>query len=165
MRPISRKPIYALATLAAASVAGFATHGWLAALYWPLALCAVVVALAITVFVLRLVLGILGFKSRLHRIRARMNALSPEQLRELMQNPTHPDSQFALAELMRRGVDARPTKDQLFSMLTSGNPRLCGDAMANLQVFYPGLSLPEGASNLDTPELWESRVEAFRRAE
>jgi hypothetical protein len=43
---------------------------------------------------------------------------------------------------------------RVFGMLTSGDPTLCGHAMANLQVFYPELSLPDGSSNLDPPELW-----------
>jgi hypothetical protein len=130
---------------------------------WPLTLGALVVVVGLTSFIVRLALSILGHQAHMRRIRTRLSALPAEQLREIMETPTHPDSQFALVELMRRGIDAHPTKEQLFGMLTSGNPTLCGHAMANLQVFYPELPLPDGASNLDPPELWRPRVEAFRR--
>jgi hypothetical protein len=164
MRLTSRKPMVVLAALAASSVGGFVTRGWRGAFAWPAVLCALVLVAGVAAFVLRLVLFTVGARGRIHRMQARVGGFSTEQLREIMQTPTHPDSQFALAELMRRGVDARPSKEQLFGMLTSGNPTLCGHAMANLQVFYPELSLPDGASNLDPPELWRPRVEAFRRA-
>jgi hypothetical protein len=156
--------VVVLAALAVSSVAGFATRGWRGALAWPAMLCALGLVTGIAAFILRLVRFTLGARGRIRRIQARVGALSTEQLREIMQTPTHPDSQFALAELMRRGVDARPSREQLFGMLTSGNPTLCGHAMANLQVFYPELCLPDGVSNLDPPELWQPRVEAFRRA-
>jgi hypothetical protein len=129
----------------------------------PLEICALVVVGGGALFILRIVLGVRRFKVRLNDMRERMRLLSKEQLAEIMRTPTHPDSQFALAELMRRGVDARPTKDQLFGMLTSGNPVLCGHAMANLQIFYPKLVIPNGASNQDSPELWRSRIEEFQR--
>lgn len=164
MRRTSHKLGVVLAAIATSSVAGFVTRGWRGSLAWPAMLCGLCLAAGIAAFTLRLVLFTVGASGRIHSIRARVRALSTEQVREIMQTPTHPDSQFALAELMRRGVDARPSKEQLFSMLTSGNPTLCGHAMANLQVFYPELYLPDGASNLDSPELWQPRVEVFRRA-
>ena len=117
------------------------------------------VVVSIALFMLRVVRRT---KSRLDSIQERLGPLSDEQLFEIMRTPTHRDSQFALVELRRRGVDARPTKDQLFGMLTSGNPTLCAHAMANLQVFYPELVIPNGASNQDPPEMWKSRVEEFR---
>jgi hypothetical protein len=163
MRPASHKLLIVLAALAASSAAGFATRGWHGAFVWPAILCALGLVAAIAAFLLRLVLFAIGARGRIRRMHERMGALPTEQLRELMQTPTHPDSQFALAELMRRGLDARPSKEQLFGMLTSGNPTLCGHAMANLQVFYPELSLPEGVSNLDSPDMWKLHVEAFRR--
>jgi hypothetical protein len=137
---------------------GFALQGW-GRIFAGVGLCALVVIAFIVLFILRV---ICRTRSRLDRIHARLGPLSDEQLREIMRTPTHTDSQFALAELMRRGVDARPTKDQLFGMLTSGNSVLCGHAMANLQIFYPELVVPDGASNLDPPELWQSRIEVFR---
>lgn len=163
MRPIKIKLVSAFAVLAVSAGAGFAVKGWIGIFAWPLALCALIAVVGIAWFILHLAFLILRDRVRWRRIRARIRPLSTEQLREIMQTPTHPDSQFALAELMRRGVPARPTKDQLFAMLTSGNPVLCGHAMANLQIFYPELALPKGSSNLDPPELWQSRVETFRR--
>ncbi|HVM62256.1 MAG TPA: hypothetical protein VMV72_15460 [Verrucomicrobiae bacterium] len=129
-----------------------------------LALCALVVVALIAWFIIHLAITVRRAKVRLNAVRERLRPLPDTQLIEIMRTPTHPDSQFALAELMRRGVDARPTKDQLFDMLTSGNPALCGQAMTNLQVFYPELPIPDGASNLDPPDLWRSRIEAFRQA-
>jgi hypothetical protein len=123
----------------------------------------VLILLLVGVSLLEFICSILRTQKRIRLIRARVGALSTERLREIMQTPTHPDSQFALAELMWRGVDTRPSQEQLFGMLTSGNPVLCGQAMVNLQVFYPEFSLPEEASNQDSPELWQKRVEAFRR--
>ena len=101
----------------------------------------------IALFILRLVVRIRRTRARVRVIQERLRPLSNEQLTEIMRTPKHPDSQFALVELMKRGSAARPTKEQLFSMLASGNPKLCGDAMANLQTFYPEVVIPEGASN------------------
>jgi hypothetical protein len=158
MRCISTKLMVAFAALVVSVVAGFGIWKWPGIFVWPLALCALVVIW----FILHLVVTIRRARVRLNSIRERIRPLSQEKLFEIMRTPTHPDSQFALAELMRRGVDARPTKEQLFGMLTSGNPVLCGHAMANLQIFYPELIIPDGASNLDPPTLWQSRIEAFR---
>jgi hypothetical protein len=140
------------------ALVGFALQGW-GGIFAGVGLCALVAIAIIALFILRV---IRRTRLRLDSIQQRLGALSDDQLFEIMRTPTHPDSQFALAELMRRGVDARPTKDQLFGMLTSGNSVLCGHAMANLQVFYPELVIPNGASNLDPPDLWRSRIEVFR---
>ena len=138
---------------------GFALQGWDGA-FAVIGLCAFVVVAGIALFILR---AARRTRSRLDSIQERLGPLSDEQLFEIMRTPTHRDSQFALVELKRRGVDARPTKDQLFGMLTSGNPMSCAHAMANLQVFYPELVVPNGASNQDPPDVWRSRVEEFRR--
>ena len=122
-----------------------------------------IVLVGIAWFILGVVVRIRRTRGHMRMIQERLRPLSNEQLTEIMRTPKHPDSQFALVELMKRGVNARPTKEQLFGMLTSGNPKLCGDAMANLQIFYPEVVIPEGASNLDAPELWQSRVESLRR--
>lgn len=129
----------------------------------PLGLCLLVVVVGFTLFLLWVLLFIRRHGARLRVINDRLRPLPDDQLIEIMRTPTHPDSQFALVELMRRGVNARPTKDQLFGMLTSGNPGLCGTAMTNLGMFYPEFSLPEGSSNLDPPEVWRSRIDAFQR--
>src|SRR5579871_4264287 len=123
-----------------------------------------VVLAGIAWIILRVIVRIRRTRGRVRVIEERLRPLSNEQLTEIMRTPKHPDSQFALVELMKRGVDARPTKEQLFGMLTSGDPKLCGDAIANLQIFYPEVVIPEGASNLDAVELWRSRVEALRQA-
>ncbi len=122
-----------------------------------------VVLAGIAWFILGVIVRLQRTRGRVRIIQERLRPLSNEQLTEIMRTPKHPDSQFALVELMKRGVDARPTKEQLFGMLTSGNPKLCGDAIANLQIFYPEVVIPEGASNLDTVEVWQSRVEVLRQ--
>lgn len=137
---------------------GFALQGW-GGIFALIGICTFVVIAGIALFIFRVYRRT---KSRLDGIQARLGPLSEEQLLEIMRTPTHPDSQFALVELRRRGVDARPTKDQLFGMLTSGNPSLCAHAMANLQVFYPEFVIPNGASNQDPPQMWKARIEAFR---
>jgi hypothetical protein len=164
MRSNRGKLTIVVIALAASAAAGFAVQGWGGFFLWPLALGALVVVLGLVWFVLALVVRVRRRRMYMRSLGARLRPLTTEQLTELMRTPTHPDSQFALAELMRRGVAARPTKDQLFGMLTSGNHVLCGHAMANLQIFYPELSLPTGASNLDPPELWKTRIDAFQRA-
>jgi hypothetical protein len=164
MQRINRKLIVAGLALAASSVAGFAVKGWSGLFLWPLALCALVVVLVICASAFGLVVRIRRRRTQMRRVWDRLRPLTTEQLSEIMRTPAHPDSQFAQVELMRRGANARPTKDQLFSMLTSGNSVQCGHAMANLQTFYPELSIPDGASNLDPPEIWQSRIEVFRRA-
>jgi hypothetical protein len=164
MMPPNNKLIVAGLALAASAMAGFAVKGWSGLFLWPLTFCALVVVLVIGGFVFGLVVRIRRRRTQMRRIQDRLRPLTTEQLSEIMRTPAHPDSQFALVELMRRGADARPTKDQLFGMLTSGNSVQCGHAMANLQIFYPELSIPDGASNLDPPEMWQSRIEVFRRA-
>ena len=164
MQRINIKLIVAGAALAVCAVAGIAVKGWSGLFLWPLAFCALVVVLIIGGFVFSLVVRIRRRRTQMRRVWDRLRPLTTEQLWEIMRTPAHPDSQFALAELMRRGTGARPTKDQLFGMLTSGNSVQCGHAMANLQIFYPELSIPDGASNLDPPGLWQSRIEVFRRA-
>ena len=137
---------------------GIALQGW-SGIFAGIGLCAILVVAGIALFIFRV---FRRTKARLDNIQRRLGPLSNDRLFEIMRTPTHPDSQFALVELKRRGVDARPTKDQLFAMLTSGNPSLCAHAMANLQVFYPELVIPNGASNQDPSEMWKSRVEQFR---
>jgi hypothetical protein len=128
----------------------------------PLGICLLVVVVGFTLFLLRMFMFMRRHRAHVRAITDRLRPLSNDQLIEIMRTPTHRDSQFALVELMKRGVDARPTKEQLFGMLTSGNPNLCGTAMTNLGMFYPEFSLPEGSSNLDPPEVWRTRIEAFQ---
>ncbi len=149
---------------AATAVAGFAVQGWLGVLVWPLGLCGLLAALTMIRLVVNVLTGVRRTRARVAGIQGRLRLLSTDQLCVLMRTPSHPDSQLALVELMQRGVDVRPTKEQLFDLLTSGNPRLCMDAMTNLEMFYPEFPIPEGASNLDAPEIWRSRVEALRNA-
>lgn len=158
-----RKLIVDVAALAASAVTGLVVQGWTGMFLWPLTLLGIFLVLGILGLVLDVVVSVCRVRTRTRRIEARLRLLPDEQLCELMRTPTHPDSQFAMIELMRRGVEARPTKEQVFSMLTSGNSNQCIDAMTILEVFYPELSIPEGASNIDPPEMWQPRVQAMRR--
>jgi hypothetical protein len=164
MRSFRTEILVAFVVLVVATVSEFVFHERARIFTGPLGLCLLVVVVGFALFLLQLWLLIRRHRARVRAIKNRLSPLSNEQLTEIMRTPTHPDSQFALVELMKRGVDAKPTKDQLFDMLTSGNPRLCGTAMTHLGIFYPELTLPEGSSNLDSPEVWRSRVDEFRRA-
>jgi hypothetical protein len=171
-RPIVRRTVWRNFTiivvpfvvLAAIAIVGFIVQGWFGALVWPLAFSVIFAAFSITGLAFNAITSVRRGRVRIMGIQARLLPLSTDQLCELMRTPGHPDSQFALIELMQRGIDVRPTKEQLFGLLTSGNPNLCMDAMTNLEIFYPELPIPEGASNLDSPKIWRSRVEAFRNA-
>jgi hypothetical protein len=158
--------IILLAVLVSVGGVGFAFQGWGGALFWPLGLCASVLLLGITWFVIDLAITFSRHRAEVRRIWDRVRPLSTERLRELIGNPSHKDSGFARVELMRRGVDVRPPKEQLFGMLTSGDTAMCGQAMAYLHMFYPEMNglIPTGSSNQDPPELWQSRIAALRSA-
>ncbi len=137
---------------------------WIGILLWSLAVCALLVLIAIALLMLRVFIQLRRRRSVVGVIRERVKSLTNDQLTELMRTPAHSDSPFALAELMRRGVKTRPSKEQLFGMLTSGNPGQCGHAIVNLQMFYPELRLPKGLSNLDPPDSWRAWIESVRPA-
>ena len=166
MRPTAEKMI-AVAALAASVAAGAFAQGWAGAFLWPAALCLVALLLGIVWLVLDLILTYSRHHANVQRIRAEVCPLSNEQLRALTLDHSNHASGFARAELMRRGQDARPPKEQLFQMLTSGNPNACGQAMVYVQVFYPELGeiVSTGSSNQDPPSVWESRIAASRDAE
>jgi hypothetical protein len=166
MRRISRKTI-AVAILIAAAAAGAAVDGWAGAFLWPLALCAVLLLICVSLIGIVAVVSFGRRHSRFHELRRRIGLLSTDQLRDLIANPSNNGSMLARAELMRRGVDARPPKDQLFEMLASGNSTVCAQAIVSMQLFYPKmftLLIPMGASNLDPPETWQARIAALRAA-
>lgn len=156
----------AVLMLAAVTGAGFAVHGWAGIVLWPLGLCGLVLVLGIALFVINVVVTFVRHNNEMSRMWARICPLPTEQLRDLCANPSHGDSAFARVELMRRGQDARPSKEQLFEMLTSGNTILCGQAMSYASMFYPELRdlVADGSSNQDPPEVWQSRVAAVRSA-
>jgi hypothetical protein len=166
MRRISRSLIFAVAIFVMAAGTGFAIQGWLGLLLWPLGVCVVAVMLGIAWFVIDLVVTYSRHRAHIRTIWARIRPLSTDQLREIVQTPAHRDSRFARVELVRRGINERPQKEQLFTMLTSGNPVMCGQAMTDLHMFYPELHarIPAGSSNQDSPELWRSRIAALEGA-
>jgi hypothetical protein len=123
--------------------------------------------LGIAWFVIDLIVTYRRFQANVQRLRAEVRPLSNEQLHALALDHSNRASGSARGELMRRGQDARPPKEQLFQMLTSGNPSICGQAMTYVSIFYPEMRdlVPIGSSNHDPPEVWESRVAAVRSAE
>jgi hypothetical protein len=165
MRLPGRKKIFAVAALAVAAAAGYAVQGSLGLMLWPLELFGTFLVLAVAWFFVDLVITYARHRARINQIWSRVRPMKSEQLRELIKTPSHPDSGFARVELMKRGLDARPPKEQLFGMLTSGNAALCGQAITYLHIFYPELHAQLlGSSNLDAPELWQTRVAALRGA-
>jgi len=162
-RSNSRKKIVVVTFVAAAGV-GFVVHGWWGVLLWPAVLCSIVLWLGIGLFLIDLVLTIIRHQNEVSRIRARVRRLSNGQLRDLCANPSNRDSGMARVELMRRGEDGRPTKEQIFEMLTSGDAMVCGQAMGYVHMFYPELCdlMPKGSSNRDSAEVWGERVRAVR---
>ena len=164
MRLQGRKRIFAVAALAVSAAAGYVVQGSLGLVLWPLELCGAFLVLIVAWFFVDLVITFA--RHRAHQpYLARVRPMKSEQLRELIKTPSHPDSGFARVELMKRGLDARPPKEQLFGMLTSGNTALRGQAITYLHIFYPELHVQlNGSSNFDAPELWQSRVAALRGA-
>jgi hypothetical protein len=149
---------------ASSAVAGVVVQGWPGIFLWPIALCALALFLGIAVSVIDLLVTVIRHQNEVSRIRARVRRLSNDQLRGLCATPSSKESGFARVELMQRGQDARPPKEQLFSMLSSGDSVLCGQAMGFVQMFYPelGALTPIGSSNMDPREAWQARVAAMR---
>ena len=166
MRLPRRKQVIVAVCLAIAAAAGYIVQGSFGLLLWPLGFCGSVLLLAAGLFTLDVVITIVRHQARIRRIQARVRSMTSDQLRELLLTPSHQDSAFARIELMRRGVNARPPKEQLFGMLASGNSLLCGQAMTYMHMFYPKTHarIPSGSSNQDSREVWEARIASLRSA-
>jgi len=97
-----------------------------------------------------------------HRQRA-VSTLATERLRQIAADPTSPDLGFAIGELARRGVDAGPSLESLFSLLTSADSNRRGLGMSLLPALYPHvwLKIPLDSSNMDSAEVWRSRIAAL----
>ncbi len=103
-----------------------------------------------------------------NRIRRRVSKLSTEELCKILAEPTGHDVAFAMLELERRGIEARPSLESLSSLLTSPSRNLRGLGMSLLFATYPSLYEEEAlksASNLDLPEVWRERVAILRNAQ
>jgi hypothetical protein len=157
----------AIGLLAATAAAGAAVRGWTGALLWPVLLCVTITLISVPLFILGVYASFRRRHSALSQAKQRLRALSTDELRGLIADPMQKDAALARVVLMERGVDARPPKEQLFAMLTSGNPTACAQAMVYMQVFYSEMfnRLPKGVSNLDPAETWQSRIAALRDAQ
>ena len=110
--------------------------------------------------------GAMYFQTRRRELQRRqraVSALSTETLREIAADPTLPDLCFAIGELDRRGVEAGPSLQSLFSLLTSANSNHRGLGLSLLMAFYPQVwsKIPVGSSNMDAAEVWRSRIAAL----
>jgi hypothetical protein len=106
-----------------------------------------------------------GLVSLQRRQRA-VSALATERLREIAADPTSRDLGFAIGELARRGVEAGPSLESLFDLLRSADSDRRGQGMSLLMALYPqvGSKLPLGSSNMDTVEVWRTRIAALEDA-
>src|SRR5262249_31324538 len=86
--------------------------------------------------------------------------LSTEQLCTIAGDPTSPDLGFALIELDRRGVEARPSLESVLALLTSSQSNRRGLGVSLLHALYPSVAakLPRGSSNADGPDVWRGRI-------
>jgi hypothetical protein len=159
--------VIAIGLLAATAAAGAAVRGWTGALLWPMLLCVTITLISVPLFFLGVYVSFRRRHSKLTQAKHRLRQLSTDALRGLIAEPMQKDAALARVVLMERDVDARPPKQQLFAMLTSGNPAACAQAMVYMQVFYSEMfnRLPKGTSNLDSPEIWQTRIAALRGAE
>ncbi|MBC7784216.1 MAG: hypothetical protein H7144_10280 [Burkholderiales bacterium] len=113
---------------------------------------------------------------RLRRRRAVVSRLStddltrllddPARLRAHLADPTSYDLGIAIEELARRGIDARPSPEELLAMLTSADNRQYYRGVLLFHAAYPDYGAPppgDGWSSGDPPEAWRERVARIPR--
>jgi hypothetical protein len=95
-----------------------------------------------------------------------MRTLSTEQLRDIAADPMSRDLGFAIGELDRRGIEARPSLESLLALLTSPNSNRRGLGLSLLAGCYPSVveQFGLGCSSADAPEVWQARIAALRDA-
>jgi hypothetical protein len=166
MQRLNRKLILAFSTLVVFAGTGYAVQGWMGVLQWTLGLCGAAFFACITLMLTDLGMTYSRHDARIRGIKVRMRLLSTDRLLEIVQDPSRVDFGFAPPELSRRGVDARPQQEQLLLMLTSASSKTRGQAIIYILIFYPETHalIPAGWSNMDSPEMWQSRVAAIRGA-
>src|SRR5262249_21776120 len=105
-----------------------------------------------------------AFRRRFLRQRQNASNMSTDQLLRIAADPTSPDLGFAIGELDRRGIEALPSLESLFALVTSENSNRRGLGLSLLGACYPDLSakLPPGSSSMDAPEVWCTRVVALK---
>jgi hypothetical protein len=143
-------------TPVAVAILGWRLAGWLGAIAGVVVGClAAVLIWAVTYSV--------TFNRSLDRRIHHVSTLSTEQLCEIASNPLSPDLGFAIAELDRRGTNARPSLQSLLDLITSADGNRRGLGLSLLHALYPSEfeKIPMGSSSADSPEIWRGRVEAL----
>ncbi len=105
---------------------------------------------------------------RLRRRRAVVSRLSTHdltacsttraQLKLHLADPTSYDLGIAIGELARRGIDARPSPEELLDLLTSADDPRYYRGVLLFEAAYPDYAHPpgDGWSNGDPPEAWRA---------
>jgi hypothetical protein len=142
------------------AVIGWLVAGWLGGLVGLVAGLLAWLAL----LVLWVVAYGVAFSRYLDRRRECMRRLSNEQLRQIASDPISRDLGFAIGELDRRGIDARPSLESLLALLTSSDSCRRGRGLSLLHGLYPSVlgQFGMGCSSADAPEVWRARVAALR---
>jgi hypothetical protein len=141
----------------ALAVVGWHIARWMGMLAGALIGC--VAAIAIWGF-----LYYVAVSTRLKRRLRDTAELSTERLLQLAVDPTAPNMAFAMSELKKRGIDARPSLESLCELLISPESNRRGLGMGLLFGMYPDFwaKIATGSSSNDSPEVWRSRLAAVR---
>jgi hypothetical protein len=104
---------------------------------------------------------------RTNKARRKLATYSTEQLRKMVAEPASPEVGFAIVELDRRGIEARPSLESLFPLLTSPDVSQRTLGMWLLDFVDPPIDhhLLIGASNSDSPEVWRERLARLRESQ
>jgi len=95
----------------------------------------------------------IGFNKRLRKQREEMSKLSIEQLQTIATDPMAKNMAAAMSELDRRGIEARPSLESIFQLLTSSDGRQRGMALTLLTLYPAAFSkIQDGWSSNDAPE-------------
>lgn len=97
--------------------------------------------------------------------RHAMSLTATEDLKKIVSDPSSGNLGFAMEELRRRGIKSRPSLDAMCELLVSDDSRRRGLAMSLFSAIYPELwsrCVVTGWSNMDSPEIWKSRVAIIR---
>ncbi|HEY1683601.1 MAG TPA: hypothetical protein VGG19_02465, partial [Tepidisphaeraceae bacterium] len=119
-------------------------------------------------YMLKIAIGVCVFyccRVSQHKQGKQAMALLPdERLIAIANDPLSRDLGWAMGELQKRGIKARPSLDSVCDLLTSplSNRRAYG--LSLLFGLYPEIfaKIGKGCSSDDPPEIWRGRLEAIR---
>jgi hypothetical protein len=100
---------------------------------------------------------------RLKRHLREVEKFSTERLRAIASDPTSCDLGFAIGELNRRGLEARPSLESLRQLLISAESNRRALGMSLLFAMYPSVwsKIAKGSSSADSSEIWRNRFAAI----